>query len=179
MKFFADEDMDVIRNEITRMLWNTVHAPLNGSGLILSELNKKLHEVEFYYPSSLIPTGTAPDISYTDGFIHGFIDMVFEYQDQYYIVDWKSNYIEQGYARGHLEQNIKDMHYDLQIMIYSTAVIRWLKQLIPDYSYDMHFGGVFYLYLRGMNINNPDAGIYFYHPNEQELSDVSSLMHHV
>jgi len=173
MKFYADENMEVIRNETLQILWNTLHARLNESGLVLGGLHDKLHEVEFYYSSSLIPTGTIPDISYTDGFIHGFIDMIFKYKGQYYIVDWKSNYIEHGYDRARLEENIKEMHYDLQILIYSTAVIRWLKLIIPEYSYNRHFGGVFYLYLRGMNINNPDAGIYFCRPDEQELSDLS------
>ena len=172
MKFYADKDMEAIRNETLQILWNTLRARLSESGLVLSGLNEKLHEVEFYYPSSLIPTGTVPDISYTEGFIHGFIDMIFKHEGQYYIVDWKSNYIEQGYDRARLEENIQGMHYNLQIMIYSTALIRWLKLIIPDYSYDRHFGGVYYLYLRGMNINNPDTGIYFCRPNERELSEV-------
>ena len=31
-----------------------------------------------------------------------------------------------------LEQNIRAMHYDLQIQIYAAAVIRWLKRLEPE-----------------------------------------------
>ena len=172
MKFYEENDMEALRNETLQMLWNTLHARLNESGLVLSGLTDRLHEVEFYYPTSHDSPGTIPDISYADGFMHGFIDMIFKHDGRYYIVDWKSNFIEEGYDRARLEKNIQDMHYNLQILIYSAAVIRWLKLIIPDFSYERHFGGVFYLYLRGMKVNNPHSGIYFCRPNEEDLSDL-------
>jgi exodeoxyribonuclease V beta subunit len=172
MKPYTDKDAEAIRDETLKIIWNTLHAKLNESGLVLNGLNDALREVEFYYPSSLIPTGAVPDISYAEGFMHGFIDMIFKHDGRYYLADWKSNYLEEGYDRERLEENIKYMHYDLQIMIYSEALIRWLKLIISDYSYERHFGGVFYLYLRGMNVDNPHSGIYFCRPKEEVLSDL-------
>jgi exodeoxyribonuclease V beta subunit len=39
--------------------------------------------------------------------------------------------------------------------IYVTALSQYLKMRIPDYDYDRHFGGVFYIFLRGVD---PDSG---------------------
>jgi exodeoxyribonuclease V beta subunit len=57
--------------------------------------------------------------------------------------------------------------------LYTSALLRWLKQSIPDYSYETRFGGVYYLYLRGMDFGHPDSGIFFYCPDtEHEMMNV-------
>ncbi len=167
----AEMNSDSIRSQIARIIWNTLNAPLNGSDLYLKLLDNRIHEVEFYYPSAQIPSPQIPETIYRHGFMHGFIDMIFLFQNKYYIIDWKSNYIEEGYSQNQIERNIYDMHYDLQINIYCAAVLRWLQQIIPDYNYDSHFGGIYYLYLRGMVCNNPLSGIYFYRPDEGVIRD--------
>jgi exodeoxyribonuclease V beta subunit len=40
--------------------------------------------------------------------------------------------------------------YVLQYLIYTVALHRYLRLRLPDYDYERHFGGVFYLFLRGM-----------------------------
>jgi ATP-dependent exoDNAse (exonuclease V) beta subunit (contains helicase and exonuclease domains) len=41
--------------------------------------------------------------------------------------------------------------YHLQYLLYTVAVHRYLRLRLTNYDYDVHFGGVFYLFLRGMD----------------------------
>jgi exodeoxyribonuclease V beta subunit len=159
------ENLDFIIHETAKIIWNALHAPLNGSGLVLCNAHEKIHEVEFYYPySSSGPAGAAGH-----GFMHGFIDLIAAHNNRYYIVDWKSNFLEEGYAADKLEKNIMEMRYDLQMSIYASAAVRWLKQAVPGFSYRERFGGVLYLYLRGMDARAPGSGVYTYLPEEGAL----------
>lgn len=172
LNIHADADMDSIKDQVAGIIWNTLNAPLNGSDLYLKQVDKKTHEVEFYYPTNRRPSSPVPEAAYREGFMHGFIDMIFLFQDKYFIIDWKSNYLEEGYSRDRIERNILDMHYDLQMKIYLQALLRWLRQFIPDYKYDTHFGGIYYLYLRGMEWGKSRNGIYFFRPEHEEIDDL-------
>jgi exodeoxyribonuclease V beta subunit len=46
--------------------------------------------------------------------------------------------------------------YILQAALYTLAVHRHLRARVPGYDYDSHFGGVRYLFLRGMR---PETGL--------------------
>ena len=159
-------DINLLKNEAARIVWNTLHASLDGAELILCEIDNKIHEVEFYYPSHHIRILDTINRFYPGDFIHGFIDMIFEYKEKYYLVDWKSNYIEKGYSNELISKNIMEMNYDLQIQLYTAALIRWLKRSRSDYSFDRDFGGVYYLYLRGIDPNKINDGIFFYKPDK-------------
>jgi exodeoxyribonuclease V beta subunit len=51
--------------------------------------------------------------------------------------------------------------YDLQYLIYTVALHRYLGQRVADYDYATHFGGVFYLFVRGMNpARGADCGVF-------------------
>ena len=168
MSQFISADINILREQTARIIWHTLNTPLNGSDLILKNLKNRMHEIEFYYS---VPAGThfiVPETAACGDFMHGFIDMIFVFNDKYYILDWKSNFIEEGYSWDAIEKNIHDMGYDLQMNIYATALLRWLKNLIPDFNYERHFGGIYYLYLRGMDRNNPQSGIYFYRADKEE-----------
>jgi exodeoxyribonuclease V beta subunit len=160
-------DSDLLKSETAKIIWNTLHAPLDDSGLKLGNIDNKIHEVEFYYPTSHEGVPDNHDLISPAGYIHGFIDMIFEYNEKYYLADWKSNYIEEGYSYPMIEKNILDMHYDLQITIYTEALIRWLKRFKSDYTYNRHFGGVYYLYMRGIHPNKKGDGIFFYRPDRE------------
>ncbi len=88
------------------------------------------------------------------GFIKGFIDLVIHHKGKWYIVDYKSNYL--GHTYEHYSQDamfdaMSQHHYFLQYYIYTMALHRYLKLRLKDYDYDTHFGGVFYLFIRGMH----------------------------
>ena len=90
------------------------------------------------------PAGPGPD-----GYLWGFIDLVFRHRGRYYLLDWKSNHLD-AYGSADLDRSMRESRYDVQYMLYSLALDKWLRGLIPDYRYETHFGGVYYLYLRGM-----------------------------
>ncbi|MDX8414394.1 MAG: exodeoxyribonuclease V subunit beta [Mariprofundales bacterium] len=87
------------------------------------------------------------------GFVTGIIDLLFEHNGRYYIADYKSNHLGSSlefYTPKRLQQAVWDRRYDLQYLIYTLALHRYLKLRIADYDYDTHIGGVYYLFLRGM-----------------------------
>ena len=90
----------------------------------------------------------------SEKFMNGSIDLLFRSNGKYYILDWKSNNLNGGmpggFAPEHLKSEMLANKYVLQYHVYVVAVHRYLKQRIPEYNYDTHFGGVFYLFVRGM-----------------------------
>ena len=87
------------------------------------------------------------------GFMKGFVDMVFQHQGRFYLVDWKSNYLgreKEDYHRDRLGTVMAEREYILQYHLYTMALHRYLQLRQPGYDYDVHFGGVYYLFLRGM-----------------------------
>ncbi|WP_239543991.1 exodeoxyribonuclease V subunit beta [Marinomonas foliarum] len=87
------------------------------------------------------------------GMLKGFIDLLFEYQGRYYVLDYKSNYLGDDFADYEPEKlvhAIAEHRYDLQYQLYTLALHRLLKQRLPNYDYEKHVGGVVYLFLRGM-----------------------------
>jgi len=89
-----------------------------------------------------------------EGFMKGFIDLVFRAEDRFHIVDWKSNYLGpsiESYNREALQKAIFRNFYNFQYALYTVAVHLYLGTRIPGYSYDTHFGGVYYLFVRGMD----------------------------
>jgi exodeoxyribonuclease V beta subunit len=88
------------------------------------------------------------------GFMHGFIDLVFEAAGRYYLADYKSNFLgatPDGYRLTQLNEVMAREQYPLQYLIYTVAVHRYLQTRLPDYDYERHFGGAYYLFLRGMD----------------------------
>jgi exodeoxyribonuclease V beta subunit len=88
------------------------------------------------------------------GMMHGFIDLIIEHKGRYFVADYKSNFLGDSlahYMPSHLVHNMIEHNYDIQALIYSVALHRYLTKKIPNYRIDEHFGGALYLYLRGMS----------------------------
>jgi exodeoxyribonuclease V beta subunit len=114
------------------------------------------------------------------GMMHGFIDLVFEADGKYYVCDYKSSYLGDGfsdYNQENLLLNIEKNHYDLQYLIYSLALHRYLRTTLPDYQVEQHLGGVFYLYLRGMtaDVQHRNAGVYHRKITVAEINKLDQL----
>ncbi|HDZ8879393.1 TPA: exodeoxyribonuclease V subunit beta [Aeromonas dhakensis] len=108
------------------------------------------------------------------GMLKGFIDLVFEWQGRWYLLDYKSNHLGMSpadYSRPALEQAMVEHRYDLQYQLYSLALHRLLALRLPDYDFDQHFGGVFYLFLRGM----PQGGIFHTRPSRELVLGLDRL----
>ena len=132
--------------------------------------------MEFYYsfsvPSSLpgsVPAFAQEDleeITFVDGFIRGFVDLIFQWKGRFYIADWKSNFLETGYGRDSMEMSMTQSRYPLQYSLYAIATLRWLKQTLGNrFDPEKHFGGIFYFYLRGMDAGG-HRGVYYVPPEE-------------
>ncbi len=76
------------------------------------------------------------------------------------LLDYKSLAGEdrEAYTRPAMEQAMRAHRYDLQYQLYSLALHRYLRHRLADYDYDRHFGGVIYLFLRGMDGRGGGAG---------------------
>ncbi|MEX0961249.1 MAG: UvrD-helicase domain-containing protein [Simkaniaceae bacterium] len=92
--------------------------------------------------------------------IKGFCDLLFEYEGRFYLLDWKSNVLD-DYNLQSLEKAMIDHDYHFQGTLYSEALRRYLQKITP-LPFEEVFGGVFYLFLRGL----PHAqGVYYFKPN--------------
>ncbi|MFT4993727.1 MAG: exodeoxyribonuclease V beta subunit [Paraglaciecola sp.] len=113
-----------------------------------------------------------------NGMIKGFIDLMFEFNGKFYVADYKSNHLGDDLARYHpaaLEQAMTDHDYHLQAILYTLALHRWLGQKLPDYQYETHVGGAYYLFLRGMSTEAPGSGVYHLLPDKQLIMGLDKL----
>ncbi len=157
--------------ESLRWVWNVLHLPLPvGEGFRLGQLTPwdRQHEMEFYYPipkSSKLKL-TSEELSSlaigreVDGFLNGFIDLVFRVEGKYYLLDWKTNSLP-DYSPETVQRSMEENQYTLQYEIYSIALHHLLRMSLADYDPSTHFGGVFYLYLRGIDPAREDRGVYW------------------
>lgn len=120
-----------------------------------------------------------------EGYLKGFIDLVFSRKvkgvERFYIVDWKSNYLgcsSDDYRTEVLGNVMAEEHYILQYHLYVLALHRYLAvKLGPSYRYGTHFGGVYYLFLRGMNpMEKEGHGIFFDLPDQALIADLADLL---
>ncbi|SMC59612.1 DNA helicase/exodeoxyribonuclease V, beta subunit [Desulfocicer vacuolatum DSM 3385] len=96
-----------------------------------------------------------------NGMVKGFMDLVFVFQEKYYVMDYKSNYLGEDnahYTRQAMGDAMLAHRYDLQLVLYNLALHRLLKSRLPDYDYDIHVGGAVYLFLRG--VDGTGNGVY-------------------
>ena len=102
------------------------------------------------------------------GLMVGFIDLVFRQNGRYSIIDYKSNYLggsANHYGPENLQAAMDEHRYDLQYLIYTLALHRFLGSRIINYDYDTHFGGIYYLFLRGIDPQYPEGtGIFAARP---------------
>ncbi|WP_337077352.1 exodeoxyribonuclease V subunit beta [Aeromonas dhakensis] len=163
-----------------------------GEPLRLRDLapERKQVELEFFLPMGRVTApaltalcqqhdplsrGNKPlSFATVQGMLKGFIDLVFEWQGRWYLLDYKSNHLGMSpadYSRPALEQAMVEHRYDLQYQLYSLALHRLLALRLPGYDFDQHFGGVFYLFLRGM----PQGGIFHTRPSRELVQGLDRL----
>jgi exodeoxyribonuclease V beta subunit len=129
-----------------------------------------VREMEFVYP---IPESSHPLLSAAAnglwtverGYLKGFVDFVFEHDGLVYFADWKSDRLS-SYEPAAIERHV-GLHYLLQAKIYSIGVIRLLQIRNQD-DYERRFGGLLYLFLRGMD-DSGKRGVHFVRPSWPEI----------
>ncbi|MCL5518532.1 exodeoxyribonuclease V subunit beta [Citrobacter cronae] len=177
---------------LTAWLDAILQAPLNETGVSLSQLSarEKQVEMEFYLPISqplmasrldalirkydpLSAGCSALDFMQVRGMLKGFIDLVFRHQGRYYLLDYKSNWLGEdsaAYTQQAMASAMQAHRYDLQYQLYTLALHRYLRHRIADYDYERHFGGVIYLFLRGVDGEDPQQGIYATRPDGELIA---------
>ncbi len=191
------EQLDEEWLPILQQLIDTVLAtPLDGKSLLLNQKapSQRLVEMEFLLPIEVLSapalnrviqrhdplSAKAGDLGFqtVQGMLKGFIDLVFEHQGKYYVLDWKSNHLGDDVTHYHgeaLKSAMADHRYDLQYQIYALALHRFLRSRLANYQYDQHFGGVYYLFLRGMD-GQSDHGIFSAKPTLEFLQEMDRLI---
>lgn len=185
---------------VRRNLEGLLATPLDKSGMTLAGLppDRRLVEMEFTYSLQggsafglgrlLADPALGADPRFAEaagrldfhriaGFMKGYIDLAFEAGGKYYLVDYKSNWLgnrHSHYAGSRLVEAVAREHYYLQYLIYTLALHRYLKLRIPDYDYDTHFGGVYYLFLRGISPGKA-TGVFRDRPRSELLHGLEKL----
>lgn len=126
-----------------------------------------------------------PDLKKSNfkGYMNGSLDLVAKFGTEtgpkFYMIDYKSNYLGNSfsqYTQQKILKSIFESRYDVQILFYSLALYRFLKTTLPNFSYEKDFGGVMYLYLRGMNsFDTRSPGQFYVKPSEALIERLDRL----
>ncbi|NLL82791.1 MAG: exodeoxyribonuclease V subunit beta [Lentisphaerae bacterium] len=112
------------------------------------------------------------------GYLTGSIDLLFHHNNRFYIVDWKSNRLggeTQNFATSGIAAEMAAHSYYLQYLIYTVAVDGFLRQNLTNYNYDQHFGGAYYLFLRGVRPNS-NHGIFHDRPSATTIAHLTTAL---
>ncbi|OCG09135.1 exodeoxyribonuclease V subunit beta [Gilliamella sp. wkB178] len=178
---------------LTNWMQQLLATKLNQNDLFLWQIlkTKCINELQFYLPirhtvtsqqldklckeyDSLSKQCPTLEFETVQGMLTGFIDLVFEFAGKYYIVDYKSNWLGNSvdnYDLESLKQVMCEHRYDLQYQLYALALHRFLQSRLPNYQYKKHFGGIYYLFLRGM----PDNGVFYHLPHQHFIEKLDKL----
>ncbi|MEO8655109.1 MAG: 3'-5' exonuclease [Ramlibacter sp.] len=183
---------------VQRMLTDVTATPLPG-GHRLSEIarNDRLVELEFSLPSAGLDAGAlaatlrrhgyevgALGFGRLAGYLRGFIDLVYQHQGRFYVLDWKSNHLgwsAADYGAESLHRAIQEQGYHLQYLLYTVALHRYLRQRLRGYDYDQNVGGVNYVFLRGVRpawsqSDGSAAGVFFHKPKREAIEALDALL---
>jgi exodeoxyribonuclease V beta subunit len=148
-------------------------------GVRLAELpaDQRRAEIEFHF--AMQPTGVSALLTLLhrhgllrhrtgfgarprlEGLMTGLIDLTYVHDGRWYVLDYKSNQLP-AYDAAAMQQAMAHSEYDLQALIYTLALHRWLRfRLGEAYNYARDFGGVRYLFCRGLDLaRTPSPGVH-------------------
>lgn len=109
--------------------------------------------------------------------MNGFIDLLFQHEGRFYVVDWKSNHLGDEYEQYHSEavkKAVVEKFYFLQYHVYCAALHIYLSKNLLNYSYEQHFGGVYYIFVRGVTPGT-DYGFHCDYLQQELVEDLAGL----
>ncbi|HYW77056.1 MAG TPA: exodeoxyribonuclease V subunit beta, partial [Gammaproteobacteria bacterium] len=193
----AEYGFDDWAGTLVPWLSDLLATPLDPAGCTLVDVGRaqRRDEMEFYFPvaglqpetldamvSGFMPHGPRPALHFDEitGQMKGYIDLVFEHGGRYWIVDYKSNRLGSDvsvYTQEALDHAMIEHRYDLQYLIYTVALHRHFATRVPHYDYEKHFGGVMYLFLRGMAPGAPlPRGVWTTRPDYADVQRLDALL---
>ena len=169
---------------LRRTIENVLGADLDGAGLRLREVpvSERLSELGFHFPVAWMDVArlsrTLAEVGLPaeglscesfSGYMRGAIDCVVRREGRYCLLDWKSNFLgwrPEDYGAAALERAMQEEGYHLQAAIYAVALHRYLRMRLPRYNPNRDFGGLIYLYVRGIRPDGDDeqgrpTGVWF------------------
>jgi len=93
-----------------------------------------------------------------EGYLTGIVDLAFEHDGRWWIVDWKSNHLGDtagDYDAATMQDAMHQHDYTLQYLLYLVALHRHLRARIMGYDPATHWGGIAYVFLRGVVRDQP------------------------
>jgi exodeoxyribonuclease V beta subunit len=177
--------LEAHRGELEALVWQSLTSPVRAEGVELPSIaatTRQTMELEFWYP---IPGDNAPTLEELvegarpgeqrngDGYLRGFIDLVFEWEGRLFVADWKTDLRtgDDAYSPTDVAE-VVDERYNIQSTFYSTAAARLVARAVDDVEeFEERFGGFMYLFVRGMGDGGGDRspGVYFQRPDFEEL----------
>ena len=172
---YAEVDLDDGVAELASLVGRTLTVPLpEGGRLCELPADARRAELEFHFAlkptpvEALLATLHAHGVArgrrafglrrQLEGLMTGKIDLTYRREGRWYLLDYKSNRLP-TYDDGALAQAMAHSEYDLQALIYTVALHRWLRFRLGDgYDYARDFGGVRYLFSRGLEWSQDRTG---------------------
>ncbi|UPK71758.1 exodeoxyribonuclease V subunit beta [Chitinophaga filiformis] len=171
---FVPGQQEVYMPMLRQLLEHVLHTDITvgGQTFPLSAVvwHKRIPEFEFDFPvSAFFPdmlNGLSDDRTSVvvrrfhehgshelEGIMNGKMDLFFEHEGKYYILDWKSNYLgdsPEDYTPAALSIAMNENNYHLQYLIYTLAAKKYLESRLHAFNYEKQFGGVIYCFVRGI-----------------------------
>ncbi|MEJ1097486.1 MULTISPECIES: exodeoxyribonuclease V subunit beta [unclassified Pseudoxanthomonas] len=164
-------------HELTPLIASTLNTPM-PEGVRLCDLppEARIAELEFHLALRGATTQAFLDLLHRyglamdrhdfgvwtqlTGLLNGKIDLTYRHAGRVYVMDYKSNDLP-SYDPDALAQTMASSEYDLQALLYTLAVHRWMQlRLGGKYDYDRDFGGVRYVFCRGLDVIDPARGVF-------------------
>ncbi len=152
--------------------------------------DKRIHEFEFDFPVTSFDPQNLNLLSdknikinvakreELEGLMNGKIDLFFECREKYFVLDWKSNFLGasiSAYSKENLNEAMNENNYHLQYLIYTVAIKKYLESRMPDFEYETNFGGVIYIFLRGIR-STSDNGIFVCKPPLKTIKKLEKIL---
>lgn len=183
--------LPMLRRLLDHVLSASIHIEGETFQLTTVGNNKRITEFEFDFPVAAFETeklNRLSDAATTvlvklnngelEGIMNGKMDLFFEHNEKYYILDWKSNYLGfslPDYSQEELANAINENNYHLQYLIYTVAAKKYLETRLPVFDYETQFGGVIYLFVRGVR-NDSDTGIFVSKPAYERILELEAIL---
>ena len=185
---YAEQDLDDGVAMLTALVGQTLTVPLpEGGALHDLPADARRAEIEFHFAMQPTAVPALLALLHAHGLVrdrHGFgtrrrleglmtgkIDLTYVRADRWYVLDYKSNRLP-GYDAARLTSAMQHSEYDLQALIYTVALHRWLRfRLGAQYDYTRDMGGIRYLFCRGLDAGREDSPGLYAHRFDPALVD--------
>jgi len=194
LKKFAPKHVEDWAPMLSDLLQEVTQAKIEvaGESFTLADIpqEKRLNELEFDFNvpvfnpselSTLEQIDSRINVKYYEsweGIMNGKMDMFFEHNGKYYILDWKSNFLGDSlsyYQKEVLSEAMSENNYHLQYLIYTVAAKKYLESRLAGFNYELHFGGVIYLFVRGVRAG-ANSGVFTCRPPLEKIEKLERML---